>query len=1480
MNGNINTGGAGGVALDGSADVDLGAGITIDTSLGNGLIDLSGGAVDGNQALVLNAGAGAVNLDATGQITPLASLDVNSSGTVSLNGDITTQGAAGVALDGSSDVDLIANITIDTTTNNGTINLAGGAVDGNQTLVLTAGAGAVSLDATGQNTPLSSLDVDTTGTADLAGNIYTTGIIDFSGTSAVTLSAVVVATSSAGNIDFTGGDINGSWDLTLDGGDVDVNSIGNSTALDSLTINASGTLTTYGANFQTEGGDIDLSACPDVELNATLTIDTEDGDNGIAGAVIFATTAAIDSATATARDLVITTNGTTNGDITLGIIGATQALSTLDFDGADIYLNGIGNGSAGAAILFADASSTVYLDGGADYWTTGDQFYNQAATGNTLIRNLTANSDFNANSNLFWFRDLYIDFPVGVTVMLFSDIRCQNFVFYGGTLAFNGSRTIRTNNLGDGDFVVFGLGFDDHDIDRTTVAPLNTDFAYPANGNATLNHDPGAGYDATFVDMTDATIDVNNGGGDQNFYVNGADMTTVGVGTWTLEVDDNSGSNPYTDAPWGLPFNLFFNAEVQNCATVTGGMIAAAEPATIDGNDDGDLVDAEDFTVQNNGVINGLGNDTEWDFIAPFIEHGGAGSEVATRTDEIVYIRFNESLKNFGTLDTRSATGFFGSGFTAISDAFVDEAASNNTDGEGDQQGFFLLSSVTWNSDADGGGFTGSVGAGDTAGGVRSTDYGGNNRNILSDITFSKGTFCDSARNRSVSYNPADRAAHNRYTGTLDQAHPTVVAIYADRDNGSGDNRDYHNYFRMLYSEPVNIGDLTIGAVADVNIKSNATFADATEHGGDIVDLGAVNVVGYFSYPGDLTTVSRTADTQVTAIRRTGVGQSQEVYFYVAGYDDGGPYTWPGVILGGTTDPIGQTATPSANTFVTDDEGNILDVTVGPPLPIADDPAGGLDTWDITQPGIAPFNPGGTLIAPYQFYEIVTKDDAPVNTITDRIEFHILDDYTLEEGTWDSDDHDVPVTGLVTPAYQGIRDVSVDNAAVLAAMGLSSNPGGGIGNLPTPTFDTLTTDSGVASLFKVSHPAANDVFFSVTFAEDFGFSDLDQLYFTYNPSSGDEYCTDLAGNVLISVTDIKCLERTPPYILYSLAVVGDDKIYVRFSEPVWQDSLADTPIDNTDFTVNGFTVNTVDILSTEIGGAKDAWLNLDSGLSENDVINQYIQMDVQDQVVNNSDITVEKSISDIGLGLMSPVWATDGLHQDSSYGGGFSTLRDFDGSGKLMDRDITLQASILAPVATGDTTSLIFDVNPPDSVLVNGFWLPFLIPEFNPAPNLSVRSLAEASASGALRVFLIPSGDSEIKNGNDLEFIFKLGNLYCARSIDPEDPRKIAPWILPIRDLSRQTGGVTILNNVINPGDGEQTVLSYELAESGMVTITVFGLDGDVVDVIQRGIQAKGEHTVTWSGTNRSGRTVARGIYFIRVVGPNIDEYRKVIVVK
>jgi hypothetical protein len=230
--------------------------------------------------------------------------------------------------------------------------------------------------------------------------------------------------------------------------------------------------------------------------------------------------------------------------------------------------------------------------------------------------------------------------------------------------------------------------------------------------------------------------------------------------------------------------------------------------------------------------------------------------------------------------------------------------------------------------------------------------------------------------------------------------------------------------------------------------------------------------------------------------------------------------------------------------------------------------------------------------------------------------------------------------------------------------------------------------------------------------------------------------------------------------------------------------------------------------------------------------------------------------------------------------------------------------------AAGRQHKLVFAQNVGNEYLAadlhgpEGLWLPdqgmnqtapfsFLnmTPQFFPAK--------PAVPSDGVAVSVLPSADRSIYkfvvsgtaySPGMFDFYFHLDgtppHLYAARldaapGVIPADwYRRVKPFTFRFRDLASQRGGVTILNNVLDPTKDERTFVHYHLVNSGRVTIQVFTLDGTLVQVLQRGSQEAGEYDAIWDGKNRQGRPVARGMYFIRVVAPDIDEIRKVMVVK
>ncbi len=172
--------------------------------------------------------------------------------------------------------------------------------------------------------------------------------------------------------------------------------------------------------------------------------------------------------------------------------------------------------------------------------------------------------------------------------------------------------------------------------------------------------------------------------------------------------------------------------------------------------------------------------------------------------------------------------------------------------------------------------------------------------------------------------------------------------------------------------------------------------------------------------------------------------------------------------------------------------------------------------------------------------------------------------------------------------------------------------------------------------------------------------------------------------------------------------------------------------------------------------------------------------------------------------------------------------------------------------------------------------------------DLQATSVPSSAANGALRDFIIQPNNAAIKDGALFQFVFLLSDnalpsphvLPCVLLAEPSNPAAARPFEYMLHAIVQQRGGVTITNNVIRPANGDTAYVHYTVSAPGPVTITVFDLSGSIVNVLQRGSQSSGEYTTSWDGKNRGGRAVARGIYFIRVVGPGFDEIRKVLVVR
>jgi hypothetical protein len=686
------------------------------------------------------------------------------------------------------------------------------------------------------------------------------------------------------------------------------------------------------------------------------------------------------------------------------------------------------------------------------------------------------------------------------------------------------------------------------------------------------------------------------------------------------------------------------------------------------------------------------------------------------------------------------------------------------------------------------------------------------------------------------------------------------VSVDAGRDPGTADAYNWHNYYQLKYSEPVNIGthaDFAIGAGTPADgTRAQSSFA-AGEYGGSIEQNGVdVDITGLFTYAASTVSKgSRDATPEINSLYRTNTGGAANSFgdnglmIFIAGFVSAGVYPdqiYPGY-LWDVTNPVGTAVTVPANVNITDATGNVLEdssIAVYPKIALTVIGAG----WDVERPLISAYTG-----AAGSNHEILIRD-TDIDDLIDRLEFHVHDNLS-DDAIWDSTtDHQDLTVG------EGIRDTSIINGST----GFSINSAGNITVRPTSGF-TFTTDVD-NDLYKPGAPpnqinVKNDMYFSISYNDsELPLSYLTRIILSYDSSIA--FITDLSGNLLIDETDILCYEQVSPDITFTLSVVGDNKIFVKFSEYVY--GAGGTAVDSADFTVTGHIVNSitpVEINPFDGIGVLTAFINLNASISADDALTRSISpfdgASVYDAIGSVMDVLEIHRITDVGMGVVEPVWADDGIESDLIQSGG--TLKVFDGTGRLHDSDINLQATIISPAAAAYPAGIFFDADVPSTYYWNNIWLPGFIPGFTPVGNSSARGAAAYSSSGNLRNFIIPENDPEMKSGKE---------------------RTVEPWSVKIRDPKKQRSGVTILNNVINPLEGEKTVLNYDLEKSGSVTINIFSLSGDVVKTLFKGRQASGNYKFTWDGRNTGGRVVARGIYFIRVIGPDIDEYRKVLVVK
>jgi len=103
--------------------------------------------------------------------------------------------------------------------------------------------------------------------------------------------------------------------------------------------------------------------------------------------------------------------------------------------------------------------------------------------------------------------------------------------------------------------------------------------------------------------------------------------------------------------------------------------------------------------------------------------------------------------------------------------------------------------------------------------------------------------------------------------------------------------------------------------------------------------------------------------------------------------------------------------------------------------------------------------------------------------------------------------------------------------------------------------------------------------------------------------------------------------------------------------------------------------------------------------------------------------------------------------------------------------------------------------------------------------------------------------------------------------------------------LEARSGGAPIpttyelSQNVPNPFN-PSTQVQFALPKAGQVNLSIYNVLGQEVTTLVDGFLPAGYQTVTWNGTDRSGHTVASGVYFYKIRAGEFSETKKMMMLK
>ncbi|UTD08731.1 hypothetical protein E4N90_12555 [Treponema denticola] len=343
----------------------------------------------------------------------------------------------------------------------------------------------------------------------------------------------------------------------------------------------------------------------------------------------------------------------------------------------------------------------------------------------------------------------------------------------------------------------------------------------------------------------------------------------------------------------------------------------------------------------------------------------------------------------------------------------------------------------------------------------------------------------------------------------------------------------------------------------------------------------------------------------------------------------------------------------------------------------------------------------------------------------------------------------------------------------------------------------------------------------------------------------------------------------------SLAKPGDEYIYLVFSNTSHMSEeelkFIGKPPYNCKLIITGGSTTYESSLQdvSPANPEKTLWkIKLDKEIKANDILKPSCQVVLNYFGTNKT----KPHISDIGINIVKPQKAFNSI-----------VLRTFNANPDdkaLPTLDITIPTERESTVTSDNFKLYFISKDAPGR-----FWHPDTItsPPGSFANPQSGTTEYTGTPAGGLLNFIIPSTDPYLKEGKVGQFMYVYdGWLPCARLKDETGNNILSldVWNFKIVGIQIQKGGVSIFENVVNPYKGQSATIAAHLKKSGMLTIQIMTLDGNIVRTLTRSHHNAGDHFYLWDGRNNGGNPVASGMYFVRIAGPDIDEVRKILIIK